>query len=110
MSLEHLGAGILGGLSSTIILHPLDLLKIRFAVSDGQPSLKKNYKNVRNAFSTIVREEGFSGLYKGVIPNCLGAGAAWGLYFLFYNSIKKEMLNSNQQQHLGIFKHMFAGA
>lgn len=110
MSLEHLAAGILGGLSSTLILHPLDLLKVRFAVSDGQSSLKKNYRNISNAFSTIVREEGFKGLYKGVTPNCLGAGTAWGLYFLFYNSVKRRMLDSNQQQHLGPFKHMFAGA
>jgi len=110
MSLEHLTAGILGGLSSTLILHPLDLLKVRFAVSDGQSSIKKNYRNISNAFSTIVREEGVRGLYKGVTPNCLGAGTAWGLYFLFYNSVKKRMLDSNQQQHLGPIKHMFAGA
>lgn len=28
---EHLIAGVTGGVTSTIILHPLDLLKIRFA-------------------------------------------------------------------------------
>ena len=28
---EHLVAGISGGVVSTLILHPLDLLKIRFA-------------------------------------------------------------------------------
>lgn len=28
---EHLLAGISGGVTSTLILHPLDLLKIRFA-------------------------------------------------------------------------------
>lgn len=103
-------AGILGGLTSTIVLHPLDLLKVRFAVSDGQSQVKKNYKNISNAFSTIVREEGFKGLYKGVIPNCLGAGTAWGLYFLFYNSAKQHMLETSQDQNLGPLKHMAAGA
>jgi solute carrier family 25 folate transporter 32 len=29
--MEHLMAGITGGVVSTLILHPLDLLKIRFA-------------------------------------------------------------------------------
>ena len=29
--MEHLFAGITGGVVSTLILHPLDLLKIRFA-------------------------------------------------------------------------------
>ena len=110
MSHEHLIAGVLGGLTSTLVLHPLDLLKVRFAVSDGQSNLKKNYKNISNAFSTIVREEGVKGLYKGVAPNCLGAGTAWGLYFLFYNSVKKHMMETSQQPHLGPLKHMAAGA
>lgn len=108
MSYEHLVAGTLGGLTSTLILHPLDLLKVRFAVADGQPSLKKNYRNISNALVTIVKEEGFRGLYKGVTPNCLGAGTAWGLYFLFYNSVKDQMLETSQYP-LGPLKHMFAG-
>lgn len=28
---EHMVAGITGGITSTLILHPLDLIKIRFA-------------------------------------------------------------------------------
>jgi solute carrier family 25 folate transporter 32 len=110
MSYEHLVAGILGGLTSTLVLHPLDLLKIRFAVSDGRSEVKRNYKSISSAFSTIVREEGFKGLYKGVTPNCLGTSAAWGLYFLFYNEAKKQMLTSSQDQHLGPIRHMAAGA
>ncbi len=31
MRYEHLVAGISGGVASTLILHPLDLIKIRFA-------------------------------------------------------------------------------
>jgi len=110
MTYEHLVAGVLGGLTSTLVLHPLDLLKVRFAVSDGQSSLKKNYKNISNAFATIVKEEGFKGLYKGVAPNCLGAGTAWGLYFLLYNSVKKHMGDGGQPAALGPLKHMTAGA
>lgn len=110
MSYEHLVAGVFGGLTSTLVLHPLDLLKVRFAVADGQSDAKRNYKNISNAFSTIVREEGYRGLYKGVGPNCLGAGTAWGLYFLFYNSIKKKMQDSSQRSHLGLMNHMSAGA
>lgn len=110
MSYEYLIAGVFGGLTSTLALHPLDLLKVRFAVQDGQSSLKKDYKNIYNAFGTIIKEEGFSGLYKGVAPNCLGAGTAWGLYFLFYNSVKSHMLESSRQQSLGPLKHMTAAA
>lgn len=110
MSYEHLVAGTLSGLTSTLILHPLDLLKVRFAVADGQSEIKKDYRNISNAFTTIIREEGFKGLYKGVTPSCLGSGTAWGSYFLFYNIVKKQMQDRSPQNHLGPVKHMFAGA
>lgn len=110
MTHEYLIAGLLGGVTSTLVLHPLDLLKVRFAVSDGQSKLKKDYRSIRNAVSTIAREEGYKGFYKGVLPNCLGAGTAWGLYFLFYNTVKKQMLETTQKPSLGVFEHMGAGA
>lgn len=33
---EHMVAGVSGGVTSTLILHPLDLLKIRFAGKCGR--------------------------------------------------------------------------
>ena len=80
---EHLLAGISGGTVSTLLLHPLDLLKIRFAVDDGKNSEgRPKYLGVRHAFQSVVKQEGFKGLYKGVTPNLTGAASAWGLYFL----------------------------
>ncbi len=97
---EHLLAGVSGGVVSTLVLHPLDLLKIRFAgrrrlkglvtsrvillpsVDDGKDLSRPKYTGLRNAFGSVVRDEGFRGLYKGVTPNVTGAGASWGFYFL----------------------------
>lgn len=36
---EHLVAGVTGGVTSTLLLHPLDLLKIRFAGKFHSPHL-----------------------------------------------------------------------
>ena len=79
---EHLVAGVSGGVVSTLLLHPLDLLKIRFAVDDGQAKDRPKYLGLRHAFRTVFAQEGFRGLYKGVTPNLAGAASAWGLYFL----------------------------
>nr|XP_033789290.1 mitochondrial folate transporter/carrier [Geotrypetes seraphini] len=84
---ENLLAGLSGGLVSTLVLHPLDLVKIRFAVSDGL-ELRPKYNGIVHCFSTIWKREGLRGLYQGVTPNMWGAGASWGLYFFFYNAIK----------------------
>ncbi|XP_063220382.1 solute carrier family 25 member 32 [Bacillus rossius redtenbacheri] len=107
---EHLIAGISGGVASTLILHPLDLIKIRFAVNDGQTAAAPQYLGLRNAVSTIVREEGARGLYRGVAPNVWGSGCAWGIYFLFYNTIKTWIQGGNAQKPLGPSLHMLAAA
>lgn len=107
---QHLVAGVSAGVTSTLCLHPLDLLKIRFAVNDGQLLTRPNYKGLGNAVSTILREEGIRGLYRGVTPNCWGAGASWGFYFLFYNAIKACMLEDNTKKTLGPGSHMLAAA
>lgn len=79
---EHLVAGISGGVTSTLLLHPLDLIKIRFAVNDGRTASVPQYRGLTSAFMTIFRQEGFRGLYKGVTPNMWGSGSAWGFYFM----------------------------
>ncbi|XP_065212502.1 solute carrier family 25 member 32 [Planococcus citri] len=106
---EHLVAGITGGVTSTLLLHPLDLLKIRFAVCDGRHSVPQ-YNSLTGAVSQICKQEGIRGLYKGVTPNVWGSGSAWGLYFLFYNSIKNWIQGGNTKKPLGPTMHMTAAA
>ena len=42
------------------------------------------------------------GLYKGVTPNTVGAGSAWGFYFLFYQTLKVkdyDFFHTNRHQN-----------
>ncbi|XP_075169261.1 solute carrier family 25 member 32 [Haematobia irritans] len=107
---EHLVAGVSGGVTSTLILHPLDLIKIRFAVNDGRTAAVPQYRGLGSAFATIFRQEGFRGLYKGVTPNVWGSGSSWGLYFMFYNTIKTFIQGGNTTTPLGPSMHMMAAA
>ncbi|CAA9996013.1 unnamed protein product [Nesidiocoris tenuis] len=79
------------------------------SVSDGRSSAPQ-YHGLRNAISTIFREEGLRGLYKGVTPNVWGSGSAWGFYFLFYNSIKTWVQGGNSKTPLGPTMHMMLAA
>jgi len=45
-----------------------------------------------------------------VTPNVWGAGCAWGLYFLFYNSIKTWWQGGDTRTDLGATKHMTIAA
>jgi len=109
LRMEHLLAGVSGGVASTLVLHPLDLVKIRFAVNDGLHSRPK-YDGLQHAFKSIWRDEGIRGLYRGVTPNVWGAGCAWGLYFLFYNSLKAWLQGGDARKDLGATKHMAIAA
>ena len=42
-----------GGVVSTVLLHPLDLLKIRFAVYDGRSTARPTYAGIKNAVVSI---------------------------------------------------------
>lgn len=107
---EHLVAGIAAGMTSTLVLHPLDLLKVRFAVNDGRHKSCPKYNGIVNALTTIGRQEGIRGLYRGVTPNLAGAGSAWGLYFLFYNTIKSSLQDGDRDKVLGANLHLLAAA
>lgn len=106
---EHLVAGTAAGTFATLILHPLDVVKIRFAVHDGIHSTPK-YTGILNALKTIYKVEGFRGLYRGVTPNLCGAGASWGLYFFFYNSIKNFIQGGNVNVPIGAGYHLLAAS
>lgn len=107
---EHLVAGVAGGTISTLALHPLDLIKLRFAVNDGRTCPIPQYNGSVDAVKKICKSEGLSGLYRGITPNALGAGSAWGIYFLIYNGVKTYMQNGNTSQPLSSATHIFAAA
>ncbi|XP_046875568.1 solute carrier family 25 member 32a [Hypomesus transpacificus] len=105
---ENLAAGLCGGVISTMVLHPLDLVKIRFAVSDGV-QIRPQYEGVVHCMRSIWQVEGLRGLYQGVTPNIWGAGASWGLYFLFYNAIK-AYTQEGRQAELSAAEHLVSAA
>jgi solute carrier family 25 folate transporter 32 len=109
---QHLAAGVSGGVISTLVLHPLDLIKIRFQVNEGQivATQRPQYTGLLKAAASIFRQSGIRGLYQGVTPNVWGAGASWGLYFLGYNALKAHRQNGDTDIALSAPAHMIAAA
>ncbi|XP_072118802.1 solute carrier family 25 member 32b [Mobula birostris] len=105
---ENLVAGVSGGVVSTLVLHPLDLVKIRFAVSDGL-QVRPKYSGILHCIKSIWKVDGIQGLYQGVTPNVWGAGLSWGLYFFFYNAIKAYKQDGSSTQ-LSATQHLISAA
>lgn len=102
---EYFIAGISGGITSSLILHPLELLKIRLATQDGNISDIPKYNNLRDAVKTIYKDERIRGFYRGVFPSVVVSGCAWGSYFILYNAYKLSIQNEKNKvlspiQHL----------
>ncbi|KAI5122172.1 hypothetical protein M0805_007070 [Coniferiporia weirii] len=71
-------------------MHPLDLLKVKFQVSTTNPQAGVG-RAIYNSLHNIYASQGLRGLYRGVGANVAGNASSWGLYFLFYNMLKKRL-------------------
>ncbi|CAO0799188.1 unnamed protein product [Mucor circinelloides] len=104
-------AGFGAGMVSTALLHPLDLIKIRFQVDSARYSEKRPVVGgTIRSFKAIIKDEGvWRGLYRGVTPNMAGATFSWGFYFGWYSLIKKYMKKDDQGK-LSAVQHLTASA
>lgn len=77
-------AGLTAGLASTIVVHPLDIIKTRLQVDNSKHPLLNSSRSV---LRDLLRNEGptrIAALYRGLTPNIIGNSAGWSLYFLWY--------------------------
>ena len=64
-------AGSMGGLAATIVTYPFDMIKTRLTTQHYHPS-KRKYRDIRDAFRVILREEGFLAYFRGISATVLG--------------------------------------
>ena len=115
---KHCIAGVSAGGVATFALHPLDLVKTRFQVNDRasnastsssvKSTVVPRYKNVFNAFRSIVKEEGVRSLYQGVDAAMFGSAVSWGLYFFFYENAKSRYasFSTETNHHLPVWQQI----
>jgi solute carrier family 25 folate transporter 32 len=94
-SLDHAIAGLTAGSITTLFMHPLDLVKIRFQLADSPSIAAKGKapagrggivgfgKDVVGAMGDAMKKDGYKGLYRGLGSNVAGNASSWGLYFLW---------------------------
>jgi hypothetical protein len=67
-----LGCAGVAGIIGCSAVFPLDMAKTRLQNQKVGPDGKKLYSGMINCIRTIIRTEGVSGLYKGLVPNLVG--------------------------------------
>jgi solute carrier family 25 (mitochondrial folate transporter), member 32 len=83
-------AGFTGGIVSTSLLLPLDIVKLRLQVSEST-SRKHRFRSFR-IVGGILKYEGVRGLYQGWVPAVIGSSLSWGGYFYFYEQFKRRLV------------------
>ncbi|KAI0318098.1 mitochondrial carrier [Amylostereum chailletii] len=90
-------------------MHPLDLLKVKLQVATEKPQGGIG-KQIWHSLKSIQQEQGWKGLYRGVMPNIAGNASSWGLYFLFYNQLKRRAYSDSPDKPLSAGQYLLCSA
>lgn len=93
-------AGITAGAVTTLVVHPLDLIKVRLQVDSSSADVRTRLRNavfppqpqstdqvLRTARSQVVKS-----LYRGLPVNLVGNTLSWGMYFSLYHHFKAQLI------------------
>ena len=69
-TLGKLGAGAMSGAVAQTCTYPFDVLRRRFQINTMN-GMGYQYAGIWDAIKAILAQEGFRGLYKGIVPNLL---------------------------------------
>ncbi|KAM7183932.1 Mitochondrial carrier domain containing protein [Rhypophila sp. PSN 637] len=98
-------AGLAAGVTEAVaVVTPMEVIKIRLQAqyhSMADPLDIPKYRNAAHALYTVVKEEGFGALYRGVSLTALRQGSNQAVNFTAYTYFKK-WLNEYQPQYEGV--------
>jgi hypothetical protein len=91
-----LAASITSSTVATVLLYPIERLKIEMQLNHDDDSITNN-------LSAIANRQGLAGFYQGLTPLVVGNGLAYGIYFLVYERLK-SVLHTDPNSMLSIVK------
>lgn len=108
-------AGLGCGLTEAVmIVTPAEVCKIRLqsqyhSMVDPKQMTHRKYTNVLQTAVMIVKEEGISALYKGVLPTMLRQGINQAVNFSCYQFGKKKVIEWQEGRELMPWQHLLIG-
>ncbi|KIW03146.1 uncharacterized protein PV09_05789 [Verruconis gallopava] len=86
-----LASGAISGAIAQTCTYPFDVLRRRFQVNT-MSGMGYQYKSVWDAVSTIIRQEGFQGMYKGIAPNLLKVAPSMAASWWTFETVRDLMV------------------
>ncbi|KAL3650710.1 Adenine nucleotide transporter bt1, chloroplastic/mitochondrial [Castilleja foliolosa] len=95
-NIETLIIGSLAGAISSTATFPLEVARKHMQV--GSLCGRQVYKNVFHALASILEQEGWNGLYKGLGPSCVKLVPAAGISFMCYEAMKRVLVEKDNEE------------
>lgn len=100
--------GGISGFGTTAVLTPVELVKCRLQIQ--QSSANAKYRGVIHCASTVFREEGIRGLYRGALTTACREVPGNAIWFGTYEFVARSLLSPGQKRsELGPLKTVLAG-
>jgi len=103
--IKNFVAGGFGGVTTTLVGHPFDTIKVRLQT---QPAENPLYKGTWDCTSQTIRKEGVFALYKGMGAPLVGVAPIFALSFMGFG-IGKKIQQKSPDEALGAHQLAMAG-
>ncbi|KAI0444579.1 mitochondrial carrier domain-containing protein [Xylaria telfairii] len=100
--------GSVAGAFGAFMVYPIDLVKTRMQNQRGADPGQRLYKNSVDCFRKVVANEGFRGLYSGILPQLVGVAPEKAIK-LTVNDIVRGAFTDKKSGHIGLPYEIFAG-
>jgi len=108
-SLYRFSIGAVAGACGATAVYPIDLVKTRMQNQRTSSNIGElMYRSNTDCFKKVLRHEGFSGLYRGLVPQLLGVAPEKAIK-LTMNDLARDRLKELNGGHLPYWAEMLAG-
>lgn len=108
-SLYRFALGSVAGACGATAVYPIDLVKTRMQNQrTGSYIGELMYRNSFDCFKKVVRHEGFTGLYRGLVPQLLGVAPEKAIK-LTMNDLARDKIRHFNDGHLPLWGEVIAG-
>ncbi|KAH9826804.1 calcium-binding mitochondrial carrier protein Aralar2-like [Teratosphaeria destructans] len=109
VSAHHFALGSIAGAFGAFMVYPIDLVKTRMQNQRSGRVGQMMYKNSIDCFQKVVKNEGFRGLYSGVLPQLVGVAPEKAIK-LTVNDLVRGKFTDMKTGNIPLSAEILAGA
>lgn len=94
-SAHHFGLGAIAGAFGAFMVYPIDLVKTRMQNQRSSRVGEMLYNNSLDCARKVLRNEGFKGLYSGVLPQLVGVAPEKAIKLTVNDLVRTRFMNKD---------------